>query len=59
VNNVDTYDVVVTIEVRGKEVVKNTREYLRTDLKTVLLLEEKLASIDLGLLDEQKKKLGI
>jgi len=55
----DTFDVIITIEVRGKEIVKNTREYLRTDLKTVLLLEEKLAAIDLGLLAEQKKKAGL
>ena len=55
----DTFDVIITIEVRGKEIVKNTREYLRTDMKTVILLEEKLSNIDLGLLAEQKKKLGI
>jgi len=55
----DTFDVIISIEVRGKEIVKNTREYLRTDLKTVLLLEEKLAAIDLGLLAEQKKKAGL
>lgn len=55
----EKFDVIITVEVRGKEIVKNTREYLRTDLKTVLLLEEKLQELDLGLLEEQKKKLGI
>lgn len=55
----DKVTVRITFEVEGKEVMKDVREYIDTDLATAILLEEKLNKVDKELLDEQKRKLGL
>ena len=37
-----TYDVTVTIEVKGKEVYHNTSEYIGTNKQTVLAIENEM-----------------